>query len=1476
MPHSEFEKDGKLKIVIAGLDKNVRNQAVVAANERLNAETNEKGFKGFIRGRVWKGNLARERYLEKYKQEAEAEIRENDNLLQHEDRSDEAARVATTLRYASEFEDEVIHEGETRKNIETDSSPEAEEIKVAVKDLIKQYATGSLDDDSFEEEKRRTMTELAESGVSQNYIGEGLMYADNLLQIAQNVKAAIDHGKSIDELLENAEFVVGEARMGARTEARLSGTERIMKKLEGKAFVHEATVATAVSIAYSIGGWAAKTALGAAGRLAIPGIGAGLIAAARENRVLKEERALHMREMAEGKEFDPKAPGNKRREKLEGTRYETKGANSMIDQLGVLYDDEGNLRIEGDRTRFDEAMAMVAEIQARIQLSDREKLDLIDFSAPEKIETERFNLDVALAKAKVDLRHLIEGADDPTLTALGIQPADIQRLKAEDGDVIPFVLDSRVEAAEGILSDEISDRNRVFNKFRRGHLAGTFVTGTVLGVTLGLGAQEFMALADSNTTGVLESVFAGDQQGGATHETFLASAFGGGGGGEHAETILSGAHGSPVELSDGTKLTLPPEFHTQIIDGKLNIMGGDGSALPALHDLPLNPDGSLSPIATEALNSNGFHLASTHDVISHPVSTPETVSAEQFHQAHQDLATHVTRDFWYDHGTPRVFEREELQLDLNYDADGNIVFDVSRMHLSPEQLQHMQMAVSETSKLQHEPFMLKFNDHGQAPVDKDLQGMFHKGPDGTPVFDGKYAEASEVAGTDANGVTHIRPLATVVGEGHSSFTDTVTHTETQPVTSHVVDYNAPAGPETVVDVPPVIPVYARRGLGEVTNPETPPVTPTPENGYIAGYGYYGSPEAGSPRWLKWDKERSPRMREDPGAELNTGEELAWYREQQGDSRGQEYLDEVDGYIDQNESLRNLGPEIKAMVCIPVAAAAESENIYNTLSLYAQQDPESRDATAIVLNLNWLERLESDPDAVAKMDKTRSEIARAQADFPELKISVFEKVWTEDFVNERNGRIYGEVIKVLYDTAALAMERSVREGRRASTDEAVLITNDADVKGMSSRYLENYIRAMERETESDVFTGSIRWGSDTFKDFPGYGVSSSFYAIVNMMYQRGERRSQGFVSTTGPNAGMRMSAFAAVGGCEDSPDMGAGADAVLGQRIAAARRAEPAPTSGGASGSTTASSGGTPEGAATPPRGPGRKVGHHVGGAQVDTFADRLLGAYRRGEWMAAGWNGFDSGGYQDRSVSAGRGASGPEDPAVDIDTVAARVETNILGFANGWFRDQGVVNEALAFTFGKRNSAGEDLYNANWNSNKFEFSFTDAGRRELQRMLTQSPSGKFDPFGERIRRQLYESGRLVEPRNATGTRTGTQTPVPTPPIPTPPVPPVPPVPVSYGAPGPETSGGNPEAQRRLELLNTVPEGTTVTSYLGNTHNYSGPMQLLTHTPGGDYVFGVVDSTTGDVDDADMVILNEDELVRFMRSGLVSVPPPAAI
>src|SRR5688572_23380892 len=94
MPHGEYDHEGRLKIVIAGLDQNVRAHAVEAANARLNEELGEGGFTRKLLKGIWKGNAAREFYLTKYTREAEQQILEHENLLQHEGLDADQYRVA--------------------------------------------------------------------------------------------------------------------------------------------------------------------------------------------------------------------------------------------------------------------------------------------------------------------------------------------------------------------------------------------------------------------------------------------------------------------------------------------------------------------------------------------------------------------------------------------------------------------------------------------------------------------------------------------------------------------------------------------------------------------------------------------------------------------------------------------------------------------------------------------------------------------------------------------------------------------------------------------------------------------------------------------------------------------------------------------------------------------------------------------------------------------------------------------------------------------------------------------------------------------------------------------------------------------------------------------------------------------------------------------------------------------------------------
>jgi len=96
VPHSEYFKDGRLKIVIVGLDKNIRPQAKEVADDKLLEKRSQGGFKGFI-NRIWYGTYGKETFLARATQQAQQEIVEHDQS----DRDQEPAeREAPALQHA--------------------------------------------------------------------------------------------------------------------------------------------------------------------------------------------------------------------------------------------------------------------------------------------------------------------------------------------------------------------------------------------------------------------------------------------------------------------------------------------------------------------------------------------------------------------------------------------------------------------------------------------------------------------------------------------------------------------------------------------------------------------------------------------------------------------------------------------------------------------------------------------------------------------------------------------------------------------------------------------------------------------------------------------------------------------------------------------------------------------------------------------------------------------------------------------------------------------------------------------------------------------------------------------------------------------------------------------------------------------------------------------------------------------------------
>ncbi len=1272
-----------------------------------------RGFKRFIRN-IWKGEhgLARAYYREKYKQEALEQIQQQNDVLAHETGDMDArtrAQLATIDRFQSEYDESIHNEaGEQRKEVAHNT-----EFARRTKELIARYVSGEITDaGALEEERGRMLQELQDRG-NEQLIGEGKVRIDNLLAIADQVKAMVDHGESIERVLEGMKIYSGEARSNVRTEAHITKAEQIIDKLQRRTVLGGligpvglgAAVAGVMGV-FSLGRGTIARATAVTG---IPGVVTGGLAGYREWTRLKEERALHSREMAQGKRYNE---GDKRRTQMEATRYETKQASAVTSQLNELLRGEG----EPGADAVQAAYHAIAKIEANISRSDKEKIDFLEFSDVASVEQERRDLDVARATAKVRLKSNLAKLPAEFRTKFGI----------DESKPINASLAAYMAEMDKDITSEVTAKDKVYNKLRNRRVATAVAIGAVGGFTAGLAAQEIVASVNSNYDGLIEHMIHGGAPSADGRQTVLEGWFHGQPG-EHITASDKyvphsiGANKNNIDLPDNYKVVNNP-------DGSFGIEAPNGTKVA--DNLELNKSGKLTKDSLAILTDKKIEM---HQNMVDSGKT-EKVSVKEYLKLHKDDVTHVKRDFWYDQNTPKPkFDKNELGLDWGgkdhtgvgkngsikmtisgMTADGSYHGDKNAAWNSLAKKGDMALAVSATRGTQTDVFLIKVKPNGSINIPEDRPARkFFSIKNGHAVFKGAFAEAVEVRETK-DGTTHIAPLATITGENSVKSIDQtvkVPHIKLTPP-----EINTPGREVEGFGVP----VWTHRRPLERIKREAM------GNGYGYGYGSAYSFERNFAE--KWLTERSPSLNSNPDVDLNTGKELKWYKNQQIKIRGESYIKELDGYIDNSKELQSIGNETKAIVCIPVAAANESENIYRTLSMFGRQDIESQKASVIFLNVNWKQSLENDPAEKAKIQKTLAEIERARQDFPDLRIATFEKVWSDQFVKEKQGKIYGEVIKVLYDTAAFAMERSIAEGRRDSSAEALLITNDADTEGMSYKYLKNYIKSMEENPKQDTFTATIRRGVSAYEDYPGYAMVSNFYANTSMAMLHHQAKGDGGVSTDGPNSAFRMSLYAAMGGVE--AEIGGGADGALAQRAWIARFSPGKQT-------IWRKIQGKKEAA-----GSNRVLGKFVSGASVDTMPDRLLGAYRQGKWVASGWDGFDNGGYESREAVAQAGTIGPENPETEIDDIAKRIEISISAFGSRWWRKPSAIATSLRTTFGP-NKPGHELYRYTWDFSKssdgaFVFEFTDEGKKELQKRMLYDRKGNRSNIGARMRHHLYD------------------------------------------------------------------------------------------------------------------------------------------
>lgn len=795
--NNEEGKKKEFKAAVVNVDQLVESQARDIGDGKM-TESKEDRSKNWLSrnwNRIWKHNLMKEHYHNEEIVKARKEIMESKNLYKGEENPNSTsgtsahkeAMDAIVTRFTSEYEKDVLREDELASKKEGNES-----VNNEIKELIKSYAGGHLKEAAFMAEKQRILKDYDPA-----YADEKSLYADNLFDIAKEVKDAVDHGEKIEEMDFDVNLTLGRARESLNTEAKKTAFDRFLNhKWMNKKFSQTLAQSSAVAIGFGIGYGITTKIFGGAAKKAAKwaGFGVGLavaggIEAAKEGTRLNRERAQHMRESAKGMSFEDDA--KKRREQMDKNRYETKGATEIIANLktdlekvkaGAVSDAELN-------AIFDR----VSDVESRIKLGHGENIDLISYEKG-NVEKDRTAMVQNLAELKAALRK-------STMANLAT---------LMNGKTFEDYLTKLTSVKIGLLIEGeggIAQKDRVFKKLKREKCARKFVQTMLVGGAMSFVVDEVKSLF-TNQDGLIEGTFKslkehlpngavkatidehvdGLHQKATSLEALRRYIFNENPGipdGAMHEEIFGSAH---VRLPEGVNLVANSDgTYRMISEG--HVIGDR---------IEFNSDGSFTDESKALLEHNGVTLD------SHPIESMEqrTVSTEEYIKNHPGMEE-IHRHEWMNNDT-KPFDQNELRgywgRNNGMSPDGkNYVLDLSHMtsdgsfhngqHIDPQALMKagllkMKFSYSDATQGMGYPFDVTADGKVLIPVDSEAGKTMFNVVNGHANFIGRFGEVM----TDKNDI-----VATMEGKGMDEIVDTV-KTNTLETTVHipgVTDYEPP-------------------------------------------------------------------------------------------------------------------------------------------------------------------------------------------------------------------------------------------------------------------------------------------------------------------------------------------------------------------------------------------------------------------------------------------------------------------------------------------------------------------------------------------------------------------------------------------------------------------------------------------------------------------------------------------------------------
>ena len=1311
---AEPEKEPKYGYARANRDDDLLSYEQLYADQKMEADLEEGGFFKKRMKRFFKGRLLRRFYETRYKQEYDRLKEENGGYLEvpleilrgyePETAKDMAQRasMATTEWLLSQDPQVTGTRRSGEERTEISGNPQVDgQLRSVLKDLALRYARGDLDDDSIIEERDRLLEQI--DGLNDDLFGKGVGFSDSIIELARSVKADIEHGVALDSVesaLNAIELRGGYSRSSAEAKVRRTILDKISKKI-GTSRIGGTAIATGLITATSLVFCATDRGAtsSAATALRMTGIGsaaAGVIAGATEYGVVKREAALVRQESVYGYEKDD-SDNPHRRKMEEAVVYMAESVPENIEDLQCFLDENGELREDIS----DQEIILVARTTSRLKTllreSDTRRIDLLKFSSVSSAAVERLELIMSLAAVETALDNRVARGGEVTIIGPNNTPQQIDLATA-----VNQTLATAERSSEADVEENEVTHNRAYKKMMAKRVAIAAAAGTVVGFGTGVLISEGAAILNPNVTGLFEQ-----QQPGAPN-TLLT-------------TLIQGRHngfatykGSPdlVDALKGSKGTSLIEhkgtgLHMKVPDG-LEVKFDKGSrsfdlissknGAHIMDNVEFGKNGRINPASADQLRQLGL------DFDQHPVrvqGSPKIVDSHRFinwHERRGDIETTRIIDNAVNSRPGLIGDHNELDLHASGDngnwqqSNGSIKIGISGITEDGSWNGSRSYNVPQALEQGRGKIMVTVNDHfkksGQYKTflfdvskDKDGDGWHAVIPKNHPVaswfgkggsIDDFHGPSLEQLQNPQSSVLDSRnSLAFVIDDDHSPHTGDFVSIASIPgsgeapyeIPSPDIEYRsvitgiAIDGPgETLPAFGP--PIYQRRGVGAPNKrPEGPPPPVTPYDRYMGGEGRYGRRQQEAEEILR---EVSPRIKDD--ARLDLATEGDWYRDHIDELQGEDYKREVIDLYESSPELQNLPAETKALVLLPVGATGESENIYDTLSMWAKQARVKKGDFSIVLAVNHLEGQQNDPELAKKIQKTKDEIARAQNDFPDLKIISVEFEISQDLVNQRNSQqegpgIIGDITRRLYDLSLLAATDHVKKGT-SEKDDILLIRSDADIKGLSPVYVDRMLKGAEVMQSADAFRGEKVFGVNDpslRKNLPGLMIAGAFAAF---RYRGdGSRNPSRSLWLDGTNFSVRASTLAAIGGMGSSQYSGAGSDDLwIGTRINVAR-GKPADSGVGYGGYQN-----EPGKEDTDPQdSPIRFVG-----AAIDSDPSRLIGVYLAGGNPLDGsaWRTFSDGpsGYTSRDKDVPEKLK-PESNAETCSRVESLITQSIQGMS---------------------------------------------------------------------------------------------------------------------------------------------------------------------------------------------------------------------